>query len=316
MYIKQYRSLKRHCRMDSLSTSRISLRLTLTSLFLAFYFCSTAAEAAIQVELEGDPPATRRLLDQASKMAKNATGALGFWHAAVRFCEAARLGSIEAQYQLGMLYAFGQGVPQKPELAAALFSQAAQQGHFEAQQMLESVPFTSSELPDCVTSAKRLPEKPQYHYVYVGGPSLDIEKTISRLPASKLWVIKLVETLAPWYAIDSRLALSIISVESNFNPNARSAKNAMGLMQLIPDTAERFNVKDAFNATQNVKAGLKYLQWLLARYKGDVALAAAGYNAGEGAVDRYNGVPPYAETQQYVKRVLQLYRRSVHKVAP
>lgn len=314
MYIKQYRgfrSLKRHCGMDSLANNRISSYLPLTALLLAFYLWPTTS-AAIEVELEGDPPETRRLLGEASRIAKNATGALGLWRAAVRFCEAARLGSIEAQYQLGMLYAFGQGVPQKPALAAALFAQAAQQGHYEAQQMLESVPFTSPDLPGCVTSAKRLPEKPHYYYAYAGGPPLDIEKTLNRLPANKRWVVKLVETLAPWYAIDARLALAIISVESNFNPNAHSPKNAMGLMQLIPDTAERFNVKDAFNATQNVKAGLQYLQWLLARYKGDVALAAAGYNAGEGAVDRYKGVPPYAETQQYVKRVLQLYRRSVH----
>jgi soluble lytic murein transglycosylase-like protein len=286
---------------------RISLWLVLASCLW------TQPVAATVVELEGEPPVTRRLLSEGSTLAKKATTSLGLWRAAVRYCEAARLGSIEAQYQLGMLYAFGEGVPEKPAMAAALFSQAAQQGHYEAQNMLETIPLTSSELPGCMISANRLPEKP-LGYKVSWGHSFDIEKTISRLPVSKRWVVKLVETMAPWYEVDSRLALSIISVESNFNSNARSAKNAMGLMQLIPDTAERFNVKDAFNASQNIKGGLKYLAWLLARYEGDVALAAAGYNAGEGAVDRYKGIPPYLETQQYVKRVLQLYRRKAAKI--
>jgi soluble lytic murein transglycosylase-like protein len=287
-------------------------------LLVATCLWPSQAAAFTEVELEGEPPAIRRLLSEGAKLANKATSSLGLWRAAVRYCEAARLGSTEAQYQLGMLYAFGAGVPEKRAVAAALFSQAAQQGHYQAQEMLETIPLTSPEVPGCVTAANRLPEKPSRYsrYYRYGGPSFDIEKTISRLPASKIWVVKLVETLAPWYSIDARLALSIISVESNFNPNARSVKNAMGLMQLIPDTAERFNVKDAFNATQNIKAGLQYLRWLLTRYEGDVALAAAGYNAGEGAVDRYRGVPPYQETQQYVQRVLHLYRRTTHKIRP
>ncbi len=79
----------------------------------------------------------------------------------------------------------------------------------------------------------------------------------------------------------------------------------MGVMQLIPETAERFGVKDAFDAEQNVRGGLAYLRWLLKRFNGDLALVSAAYNAGEGAVDRYEGVPPYAETQMYVQRVIQ-----------
>jgi soluble lytic murein transglycosylase-like protein len=74
-------------------------------------------------------------------------------------------------------------------------------------------------------------------------------------------------------------------------------------MQLMPATAERFGVSDAFDATQNIRGGVKYLAWLLKRFDGNVTLAAAGYNAGEGAVDKYNGVPPYKETQRYVQRV-------------
>lgn len=281
------------------------------SLWLAACSWSSLVVATDAVELELEPPVTRRLLSEGAKLAKHAFKPLDLWRAAERYCKAANLGSTEAQYQLGMLYAFGQGVPQSRALAAALFSLAAQQGHYQAQAMLETVHLSSSELPDCVTIAGHLPEKPK-SYGLSAGDFIDLEKRISRLPTSKNWIVSLVKTMSPWYKIDPRLALSIISVESNFEPNAQSAKNAMGLMQLIPDTAERFNVTDAFNATQNIKGGLTYLRWLLARYEGDVALVAAGYNAGEGAVDRYHGVPPYPETQQYVTKVLSLYRHTKH----
>lgn len=83
-------------------------------------------------------------------------------------------------------------------------------------------------------------------------------------------------------------------------------------MQLIPATAERFNVKNAFDASQNIRGGIKYLKWLLSYYRGNIELATAAYNAGEKAVDRYLGVPPYAETREYVKRLKRLYRKSTH----
>jgi soluble lytic murein transglycosylase-like protein len=83
-------------------------------------------------------------------------------------------------------------------------------------------------------------------------------------------------------------------------------------MQLIPETAVRFNVRKPFDPEQNVRGGLAYLRWLLAYFKGDVALVAAGYNAGEGAVNRYRGIPPYQETRHYVKRILEIFRRHEH----
>src|SRR3546814_279144 len=94
-----------------------------------------------------------------------------------------------------------------------------------------------------------------------------------------------------------------------FRSNALSRVGAQGLMQLMPATAQRFGVGNPFDAGQNIQGGVKYLAWLLKRFNGDLTLAAAGYNAGEGAVDKYNGVPPYKETQRYVQRVGVLAER-------
>lgn len=116
------------------------------------------------------------------------------------------------------------------------------------------------------------------------------------------------------YGVDEAIVRAIIHAESAFNPNALSRVGAQGLMQLMPATARRFGVGNAFDAGQNIRGGVQYLAFLLKRFKGDLTLTAAGYNAGEGAVDKYRGVPPYSETQRYVQRVGLLadrYRGSV-----
>lgn len=111
------------------------------------------------------------------------------------------------------------------------------------------------------------------------------------------------------FGVEEAVVRAIIHAESAYNPTALSRAGAQGLMQLMPPTAARFGVNDAYDATQNIRGGVQYLAWLLKRFNGDLTLAAAGYNAGEGAVDRHGGVPPYSETQYYVRRVAQLADR-------
>ncbi len=116
------------------------------------------------------------------------------------------------------------------------------------------------------------------------------------------------------YGVDEAIVRAIIHAESAYRPHVVSPKNAQGLMQLIPATAKRFGVKDAFDPAQNIEGGVQYLAFLLKRYNNDLTLTAAAYNAGEGAVARYKGVPPYKETKNYVIRVGQLadrYRKAL-----
>ncbi len=114
--------------------------------------------------------------------------------------------------------------------------------------------------------------------------------------------------------VDPRFIHAVINQESKYNTKAVSPVGAQGLMQMMPATAERFGLKDPFDPAANVEAGTKYLKWLLKRFDGDVSLALAGYNAGEGAVDKYKGVPPYSETQNYVKKIVSKYGKTYHPV--
>ncbi|MEE9352462.1 MAG: lytic transglycosylase domain-containing protein [Thiotrichaceae bacterium] len=111
------------------------------------------------------------------------------------------------------------------------------------------------------------------------------------------------------YRVSAHLITAVITVESCFRPKARSSSGAAGLMQLMPATARRFGTTNRYNTKNNIKAGTKYLSFLLRRFDGNVLLAAAAYNAGEGAVDKHNGVPPYKETKAYVRKVLNAYRK-------
>ncbi|ATE62438.1 transglycosylase SLT domain-containing protein [Thauera sinica] len=222
-------------------------------------------------------------------------------HAARLYCESARLGDPEGMYALGWMYANGRGVERNDAYAGTLFAMAAQLGNEHAQRMLRFTGEYTGAVPECMHTP---PETVLEHW--------PAETVLAALAPARREVAQLLLKLAPQYGIQPQFALAIGITESNLNPGAVSPKSAMGVMQLIPETAERFNVKNPYDPEQNIRGGLAYLRWLLAYFRGDIALAAAGYNAGEGAVDRYRGVPPYRETQGYVERILAFVRNRHH----
>lgn len=125
--------------------------------------------------------------------------------------------------------------------------------------------------------------------------------------ATKSQVLNVVSQISKKHGVDEKLVQALIKQESGFNPKAKSKSGAMGLMQLMPSTAKSLGVQDPYNMVQNVEGGVKYLKSMLNKYNGNVILALAAYNAGPNAVDKYDGVPPYKETQNYVKNILANY---------
>jgi hypothetical protein len=220
--------------------------------------------------------------------------------AAELYCAAALQGSAEGMYSLGWMYANGRGLAHNDRYAGTLFAMAGFLGHEHAQRMLQFTGDYTGEVPECLVS--REPEVPVW----------DFAAYLESEPPARQRLLRVLVETAKQFDIDPRLAVAVAKAESNLNPEAVSPKNAMGVMQLIPDTAARFNVRNVFDPVQNIRGGLAYLRWLLAYFQGDIALAVAGYNAGEGAVDRFKGVPPYPETRAYVERILAFVARARH----
>lgn len=209
------------------------------------------------------------------------------------YCDAAIMGSAEGFFRIGRVLARGPAQLRNAALANAYYAQAAQLGHHGASEHFDgAVPFTPLE-DDCSKLDLGAEVEP-----------FDIEAYLSGLSPAKRRVAELIRRHAAGYGVDVSIALAIALAESNLDALAVSPKNAQGVMQLIPGTQERFGVTRPFDAESSIKGGLAYLKWLKARFAGDWELVAAAYNAGEGAVERHGGIPPFRETRGYVRRVL------------
>jgi soluble lytic murein transglycosylase-like protein len=212
------------------------------------------------------------------------------------YCKAAARGNVDAILELGLIYASGREMIRNEHVGALLINMAAEKGNERAKELL---PYISrgvgSVAPACMTEP--LP------------PDAVASAAAS---AARKDIELMVQQWAPQYSIDPALVMALIATESNFNTRAVSPKNAQGLMQLIPATAERFGVKNTYNALDNLKGGLAYLRWLMAYFKGEVPLVLAAYNAGEETVERYRGIPPYKETRDYVRQITSVYKNATH----
>lgn len=244
-------------------------------------------------------PAPASSASAASKPAELTDRALRFMHgegvkpdidrAVVYLCAAARKGYGPAAYELGWLYLQGRGsVARDDQLGAAWMQEAVRLGEQPPARLMQSLASTQKTSLACVASN-----------------GLDLRQTNARRAE---FMLKIHE-MAPKYDLDPALVLEVVRAESNFNPRARSHKGALGLMQLIPETARRFGVKDPYDPVQNLRGGMAYLRWLQERFDGDLRLTLAGYNAGEAAVERHGGVPPYDETRAYVVKILARYAK-------
>jgi len=272
----------------------------LLAIALPLQAASTSAEQAAAWREQA------RALEHGEGVARNLDAAVAL------YCQAAVAGDTLARYNLGWIYANGRGVPRDDAQAAYLFQLAAEQGDQPAQRMLASVgPQTRK--PACLVQL----EAEQQALAQRAAEAAEREALDNRYKAlidnaQRRQIVAIVQRLAPEYGIHPALAVALIRAESNFDPQAVSEKNAQGLMQLIPETAARFQVKKPFDPEQNIRGGMAYLRWLLAYFQGNVDLAVAAYNAGEGAVDRFGGVPPFPETRGYLKRIREVFHLPTH----
>jgi soluble lytic murein transglycosylase-like protein len=292
-------SAKRRSRPKRLGPRLLGLGLML-ALSPAGHICAASAEETAEA---------RQLIAQGKRFEHGVGAPQQLDQALTYYCQAADLGLGEAGFHLGWLYASGRLGAVDEVMAAAWFQNAHAAGHPQAAAQLRRLraldrPLT--EPPRCLlTDAlvdRRLPppgnaERTEASAATQPPDGFQVRKL------TRADIIALVRQLAPHFRLDPELVLALIQAESNFDPTAHSPKDARGLMQLIPATAERFGVQDIWDPVQNMRGGMAYLRWLLDHFDGDRELALAGYNAGEGAVRRHGGIPPYPETQAYVKRI-------------
>lgn len=288
-------------RQNTRTLASMRLPLSFNPSWCMAVLCTVALASARAQNIPSDSSAATSLRQEALAYEHGEGVAQDQILAAALYCKSARLGDAQAQYNLGWMYANGRGIERNDVTAAFFFNAAAEQGLEVASRMLQVVGGVTPEVPDCMR-----PPPTVVSTLGTEKPSVDY-----RLVAPRK-IFELVMKMAPQYKVEPQLAFAIIAAESNFNTQALSPKNAQGLMQLIPETSERFNVKNPYDPAQNIRGGLTYLRWLLAYFEGDIALVAAAYNAGEGKVERYRGVPPYLETRAYVQRILRAVGVTAH----
>lgn len=263
---------------------------------LIAYFCAFQCVSLVTIAAEpsSDLVALRKRahsFEHGEGVAKNPAEAIKL------YCQVARNGDAEALYRLGWMYAIGRGVQRDDPVAAYFFAKAAEQGHPQSKNLLPRMGAKIADTPECMQNKTELADEIEDSFY-----TSDEQRQLAGL----------VKRLALEYGVAPHLALTLAKTESNLNPRAISSKNAQGLMQLIPETAVRFNVRKPLDPEQSVRGGLAYLRWLLAYFRGDVKLVVAAYNAGEGAVNKYLGVPPYPETRAYVTNILSIYKHEAH----
>ncbi len=227
--------------------------------------------------------------------------------AAQLYCRAARHGDAESQYSLAWMMTNSRGIERNEAEAAHLFAAAAEQGYEQARNILARMGEPRGAPPPCLRQPEEdrvafaaTPPAPAAQARASGRPAV---LPVPPPPQAPEAIVRFVNLVAPEYQLQPHLVLSIIATESNFDAAAVSPKDARGLMQLIPSTAARFGVRNSLDPVQNIRGGMAYLRWLMAYFEGDLRLVAAAYNAGERAVERYLGVPPYAETRLYVLKI-------------
>jgi soluble lytic murein transglycosylase-like protein len=206
------------------------------------------------------------------------------------YCVSTAMNDSQAAFAIGNLYVLGHGVNASSAIAKGWFTYAARLGNQQAVKKLEQ--FQGS-----------VPQEDPFCPKHDSGKVLNKDDIMA-------WV----KIIAPAFGLDPSMVNAVISVESGFNPQAISKQNARGLMQLIPATAQRFGVQNSFDPVHNMVGGIAYLRYLLQLFSGDLTKTWAAYNAGENAVVRNKGVPPYEETIAYVRILLAMYPRAFSPV--
>ncbi|MCF5878255.1 lytic transglycosylase domain-containing protein [Aeromonas veronii] len=216
------------------------------------------------------------------------------------YCVAASTGNPEGYFRIGRLLATGPASVRSAKMANSYLAMAMRLGNQQASRYYNPRVGNAPMGDQCGVGMRG----GQGRYFALPSTPFNVEAYLARQSPGKQKLATMLRHAAKRHQVDVRLVLAIAIAESNLESRAVSAKNAQGVMQLIPETQQRFGVTQPFDPAQNIKGGVSYLKWLDRRFDGDWVLISAAYNAGEKAVERYGGIPPYDETREYVKRVL------------